>query len=204
MIENIIVTFIVAIGGPIAVLWFKYKINNKSKKKTKESLRNHIFFSDIRYMVDVTSWKLDFQGKETRSAMVRKFIRIMLKSYERNYRDLVDKVIDKKDLSACDYNNTLTNVVVKYERESREANIPITFINKFSSWHTPRLKQIKETTEFITRSEVYDTSIEKTSAVLSIVGMLLHITLMDAVETLNNMNGELDNILENMSPLDFK
>ena len=204
MVENIIVTFIVAIGGPIAVLWFKYKLSNKSTKKTKESLRNHIFFSDIRYMIDVTSWKLDFPGRETRSAMVRKFVRIMLKSYERNYRKLVDDVLDKKDVSSSDYNNTLTNIVVEYEKESRENNIPITFINKFSSWHTPRIKQIKETTEFITRSSVYDTSIEKTSAVLSIISMLLHITLMDAVDTLNNMNGELDNILNSMSPLDFK
>lgn len=204
MIENIIVTLIVAIGGPIAVLWFKYKLNNKSKKKTKESLKNHIFFSDIRYMIDITSWKLDFVGKKTRSAMVRKFVRIMLKSYEKHYRELVESVINKKELSSCDFNNTLTNVVVWYEKESRESNIPMTFINKFSSWHTPRIKQIKETTEFITRSSVYDTTIEKTSAVLSVVGTLLHFTLMDAVEILNNMNGELDNILNNMSPIDFK
>lgn len=204
MVENIIVTLIVAIGGPIAVLWFKYKLNNKSKKKTKESLKNHIFFSDIRYMIDITSWKLDFVGKKTRSAMVRKFVRIMLKSYEKHYRELVESVINKKELSSCDFNNTLTNVVVWYEKESRESNIPMTFINKFSSWHTPRIKQIKETTEFITRSSVYDTTIEKTSAVLSVVGTLLHFTLMDAVEILNNMNGELDNILNNMSPIDFK
>lgn len=203
MWENIIITLIVAVGGPIAVLWFKYKFS-VGKKKSKESLRNHIFFSDIAYMIDVSSWKLDYPDKVTRSAMVRKFIRIKLKSVERNFKKLVDDVIDGKDISSCDYNNTITKIVVEYEHEAREANIPITFINKFSSWHTPKIKQIREITEFITRSNVYDDVVEKTSAVLSIIIMVLHLTLMDADNTLNNMNGDLDNILDKMKPQDFK
>ena len=202
MWENIIITLIVAIGGPIAVLWFKYKLGIR-KKKSKDSLRNHIFFSEIAYMIDVSSWKLDYPDKPTRSAMVRKFIRIKLKSIERNFRALVDDVIDGKSISSSDYNNTITKIVVEYEREAREKKIPITFINKFSAWHTPKIKQIREITEFITRSNIYDDSVEKTSAVLSIIIMVLHLTLMDADNTLNNMNGDLDNILDKMKPQDF-
>lgn len=203
MFENIIVTFIIAIGGPIAVLWFKYKLN-LNKKKSKDSLRSHIFFSEIAYMIDVSARKIDYPKDPVRSAMVRKFIRIKLKSVERNFKNLVDEIIDGKVINGCDFNNTLTKAIVEYERESIEANIPLTFINNFSSWHTPKIKQIRELNEFISRSNIYDDSVEKTSAVLSVILMVLHLTLLDADNTLNNMNGDLDNILGKMKPQDFK
>lgn len=202
MIENIIITIIVAIGGPIAVIWFKDKLNMK-RKKSKDGLRSHIFFSEINYMIDVTSWKLEYNNNPTRTAMVRKFIRIKLKSIERNFKKLVDDAIDGKDISVCDYNNTITKIVVDYEREAREKRIPQQFINKFSMWHTPKIKQIRDITEFISRSNIYDGTIEKTSAVLDIILMTLHLTLMDADDTLNNMNGELDSVLSKMKPQDF-
>lgn len=119
MLENIIVTLIIAIGGPIGVIWFKHKLN-LSKKKSKESLRNHIFFSEVSYMIDVTAWKIDYPENPIRSAMVRKFIRIKLKAVERNFKQLVDDVMDGKNIGICDYNNTITRTVVEYEREAIE------------------------------------------------------------------------------------
>lgn len=202
MIENIVVTIIIAIIGPITAMWFKHRLNMK-RKKSKDSLRGHIFFSEIGYMIDVTSWKLDYPNNPTRSAMVRKFIRIKLKSIERNFKKLVDDVIDGKDINVCDYNNTITRIVVDYEREAREKRIPQQFINKFSVWHTPKIKQIRDITEFISRSNIYEGTVEKTSAVLDIIIMTLHLTLMDADDTLNNMNGDLDNVLSEMKPQDF-
>lgn len=201
IIENVIIALIIAVLGPVITILIKYKLKNI--KKTKESLRNHIFFNEIAYMIDVTSWKIDYEHNPIRSAMVRKFIRIKLKAIERNYKKLVDDIIDGKEIDISEYNNILTKIVVEYEREARDKKIPQVFINKFSQWHTPKIKQIREITEFIVRSSIYDDTVEKTSAILDIILMVLHLTLMDADNTLNNMNGDLDNVLKEMRVNDF-
>lgn len=201
IIENVIIALIIAVLGPVITILIKYKLKNI--KKTKESLRNHIFFNEIAYMIDVTSWKIDYEHNPIRSSMVRKFIRIKLKAIERNYKKLVDDIIDGKEIDIFEYNNILTKIVVEYEREARDKKIPQVFINKFSQWHTPKIKQIREITEFIVRSSIYDDTVEKTSAILDIILMVLHLTLMDADNTLNNMNGDLDNVLKEMRVNDF-
>lgn len=71
-------------------------------------------------------------------------------------------------------------------------------------WHTPKINQIRQLTEFISRSNIFDEQVEKTSAVLDIILMVLHLTLLDADYTLNNMNGDLDGVLEKMKLSDFK
>ena len=149
-------------------------------------------------MIDVSVSKISIPNSEIRTNMVRKFIRLKLKSVERNFRELVEDVVNGKKISSCDYNNCITKLVMEYENEARSCNIPELFINKFSVWHTPKINEIRDLTDFISRSSIYEDTHEKISAILNIILMVLHLTLMDAQNVVMSMNGELDGVLKNL------
>lgn len=204
--EGVIIALITAIVGPIMIFLIKYLIKPRPvpPKKRPEDLKSHIFFSEISYMIQVTTQNIHYPKDPVRSAMVRLFIRIKLKSIERHFKQLVDDVVVGKEISSCVFNNTITKAVVDYEAEAKERFIPEVFISKFSTWHTPKIKEMRDMIEYISRSTIYDNNIEKTCAVLDVILMVLHLTLMDAETTLYAMNGELNKDLEKKTPKDFQ
>jgi hypothetical protein len=196
--ESIIIAVITAILSPILVLFVKHRLDKKTHKSKKGNIKEHPFFSDIQYMIDVSIAKICIPTDLLRTKMIRKFLRIKLIAVQKNFHTLTELAGTNKSLSVHDYINCITNIVREYESESIKANIPEIFIRRFSEWHTPKIIIIKDLIEYICRSNIYDSEQEKLSAILDVIVMVLHLTMMDAEAVVGKMNGELSEQLEKL------
>ena len=197
---EIVSVIITAIVSPLLVIWLKNYYSSKKPKLKKSTIKEHPFFSEIQYMIDISIEKINIEDDILRTKMIRKFLKIKLLSTQKNFGELTNSSSLDVDssLATCDYINCITKIVRDYEMESIKNNVPEVFIRRFSEWHTPKIIIIRDLIEYICRSNIYDTDTEKLSAILDIVLMVLHLTMMDAEDTIKSMNGELTKQLEKL------
>jgi len=199
---EILTAIITAIVSPILVLTLTDFFKNKRRSyKTPKNIKEHPFFAEVRHMIDVSISKICIPENPKKTKLIRKFLKIKLQTIEANFLSLADKVEKNEKLCPTIYSFKITKIIKEYEAESDRQKIPDVFIRKFSQWHTPKIDLILETIDYITRSNIYDSDVEKLSAVLDVILMTLHITLMDTERVVTDMNGELAKVLEKQKDL---
>lgn len=193
--ENIIIAIITAIISPVLVLWLKHKFYNKPHYKNKGNIKDHPLFAELSYKLSVSINKICIPNDILKTKMVRKFLKFKLQAIENNFKQTAEMVSNGDHLTVNHYRNVITKIINDYESKAEADNIPEIFIRRFSEWHTPKVEIIKDVIEYICRSNIYASDAEKLSAVLDIILMVLHTTLMDIEHVANEMNGELSEIL---------
>jgi hypothetical protein len=194
---EVITAIITAIISPTLVLILTdfYKRKNRPYK-TPKNIKEHPFFAEVKYMIEISIPKICIPDNVKKTKLIRKFLKIKFQAIESNFLSLADKVEKREKICNTLYSFKIMKIIKEYEAESERQNIPDVFIRKFSQWHTPKIDLILETIDYITRSNIYDADAEKLSAVLDIILMTLHLTLMDTERVIADMNGELSKILD--------
>lgn len=186
------------------LVWFANYILNKWKKKQKDSippkLANHSFFTKMDYWINVFIPRIKVENK-LKQEMIIKFLNIKFTVFKEGFRELVENSCDKSKEEECScscvmrVNDIFYSLIKEYEEKARANGIPDMFIDKFAEWHANTVMITSTAINGILESNYYDNCHERMSAILEILIFGFHLTITDAMKTLNGLNGELEQVL---------
>ena len=112
------------------------------------------------------------------------------------------KLVDNEKLWANLHPNELKDIVIteimnivsSYEDKCKAEGIPELVIQKFNKWHETRVKFTVAGVKSVCSSQFYKDNRARMAAVLDILTVAFHDTILDAERTLNSLNGELNNL----------
>jgi len=164
-------------------------LNRSSKYKR---LKNHQFFILINYWINVEIDNIPVQNK-IKKRVISKFLKIKFNIFEKNFLDYINTV----DSNTNDVNikKVFLDCISEYEEEAVRKYIPIIFIDKFREWHSCHIEIAFEALKSIGESCFYDSPYEKIAASLDILLFAFRLTIIDAEKTINDLNGELEQVL---------
>lgn len=201
-------TIIVAAVIYLLVKYFSNLINNKIEKekekieiKQEEQIEHfglgsiqvlketHPYFSKIDNLINV---KLPFTkiGGPVRTMIFRDVLKIFYETAKRkNYRLLDEHITLENFLSK---NREYLNMLVEESSETmRNYGIPEIVIEKFWEWNYKRHEYVMSNLSDIDSSAVFGSVVEKQYAALNLYQSASYFVLMDAENTLKNLNGDL-------------
>ena len=163
------------------------------KKSNKAILKKHMFFEKSEYWLNyqIGSIELPSHRKEK---MAKKF----LSNYVTIFRDMLNDYINKGDY---DNPSELINLYLKGMNEVRSSSIslgiPELFLDKYEQYQNAQTVAIYEQLKSISYSSFYKTNMDKIIAIFDTITYAFIYVILNAEETLVNMNGTLEKALEN-------
>lgn len=166
----------------------------KAHKLKNSELKSHPFFTRMRYHLQITIPNIKIENSKKKK-MIITFLKIKFETwYDAYYADIINnsnKFNRREDrVPLCLY------CVKQYEEKIREKGIPEIFIRKFSEWHKHHVDIAVDGIENIWQNDFYSSIEEKKAAELDLLLAAFAYTIVDVQKTLNDFNGELDEILE--------
>lgn len=185
------------------------KVVEVNKNKREKSLSEHIFFIEMEKWAkhDINKIKIDSENKKI---IVTNFLRIKFNTFQKLLKDYIinaEQILSINNDYKCDdiiglflkgiedYNNEAKVVEIRIGNRIMKG-IPETFIKKFDEWHTPHIEIVTESIKNIINNEIYADEYIKLVAILEVFYIAFRLTILDAMYTLNNLNGELDKEIE--------
>ena len=201
-------TIIIAAVIYLLIKYFSNLINNKIEKekekieiKPEEQIEHfglgsiqvlketHPYFSKIDNLINV---KLPFTkiGGPVRTMIFRDVLKIFYETAKRkNYRLLDEHITLENFLSK---NREYLNMLVEESSETmKNYGIPDIVIEKFWEWNYKRHEYVMSNLSDIDSSAVFGSVVEKQYAALNLYQSASYFVLMDAENTLKNLNGDL-------------
>ena len=201
-------TIIIAAVIYLLIKYFSNLINNKIEKekekieiKQEEQIEQcglgsiqvlketHPYFSKIDNLINV---KLPFTkiGGPVRTMIFREVLKIFYETAKRkNYRLLDEHITLENFLSK---NREYLNMLVEESSETmKNYGIPDIVIEKFWEWNYKRHEYVMSNLSDIDSSAVFGSVVEKQYAALNLYQSASYFVLMDAENTLKNLNGDL-------------
>lgn len=201
-------TIIIAAVIYLLIKYFSNLINNKIEKekekieiKQEEQIEHfglgsiqvlketHPYFSKIDNLINV---KLPFTkiGGPVRTMIFRDVLKIFYETAKRkNYRLLDEHITLENFLSK---NREYLNMLVEESSETmKNYGIPDIVIEKFWEWNYKRHEYVMSNLSDIDSSAVFGSVVEKQYAALNLYQSASYFVLMDAENTLKNLNGDL-------------
>ena len=201
-------TIIVAAVIYLLIKYFSTMIDNKIKKENQKTeikheeqvehlglgslqilKETHPYFSKIDNLITV---KLPFTkiGGPVRTLIFRDVLKVFYETSKNiNYRLLDDHITLENFLSK---NREALNDIIKESTETMENyGIPKIVIEKFWEWNYKRHEYVINTLSDIDSSTIFNSIVEKQYAALNLYQSTSYFVLMDAENTLKNLNGDL-------------
>lgn len=198
-------TVIIAAVIYLLIKYFSAIIDGKVKKgeeKIKETQVEHLELGSIQLLKDVHPYftKIDNLieiklpitriGGPVRTLIFRDILKIFyetakavnIKLLEQNIT--LDNFLQKNEES-------LNEIVCQSKSKMREEGVPEVVIEKFWQWNYKRHEYVAATLSDIDSSTVFHSAIEKQCAALNLYQNACYFVLMDAENTLKNLNGDL-------------
>lgn len=163
------------------------------KKSNKSILKKHMFFEKAEYWLNYQIGCIELPSNR-KEKMAKKF----LSNYVTVFRDMLNNYINKGD-----YNDPseLINLYLKGMNEVRDTSIslgiPEIFLEKYEQYQNAQTIAIYEQLKSITYSSFYKTNMDKIVAIFDTITYAFIYVILNAEETLRNMNGVLEKALEN-------
>lgn len=177
--------------------------------KRKRSLSEHVFFIEMDKWVKYDLNKIKISS-ESKRIVVTKFLKIKFKTFTRLLKDYItnaEQILNtNSDYKCDDIIELFFRGIDEYNSLARETEIrignrimkgvPEIFIRKFDEWHTPHIEIVVESIKNIINNEIYIDEYIKLIAILEVFYIAFRLTILDAMQTLNDINGELDKEIE--------
>lgn len=166
----------------------------RKKGRRKRELLKHPFFSHAR---DVQRWarKLPIPDRMRQEAF-QDLVGIKLAIWPRE----LEKLVRELDIAKLDADGlkrvlhlSIDSIVDDYGRIARERGIPALVVAKFNKWHSSAVDSAHAFIDSICDSDWRDTT-DMMAAMLSWMLAALDQTIIDAEETLADINGEMDGL----------
>lgn len=161
-------------------------------KSDKKKLKNHMFFEKCAYWLNyqIDNIELPSQRKEK---MAKKF----LSNYVIKFREMLTSYINDGNFDHPEDLLKLYFKTMKYVRDSSLAiGIPQLFLDKYDEYQDAQTLAINEELKSIVSSSFYKTNMDKIIAIFDVITYAFIYVILNAEESLTNMNGELEKALE--------
>lgn len=197
MLNNNADKIIVGLGSAAFLFISMYIIfvylRNKNSNKNFDN-RNHRFFTKAKFWKTIYIPNLEMNiNNPKKNRMVKTFLTVMIESYEKN---LLNDLCVKAVSCCCDKMPKLfVDIIKEYEQTARDKEIPELFIESFRKWHEPAMNFMIDFSSNICRADFIPCN-QKVHVILDILTAAFELTLIDAVQTIKNINGELDAALD--------
>lgn len=177
----------------LAIIHF-FQIKKKSSNhQIKLSIKDHPFFSKMKYFKDVIIPSLNFRlNNPKKEELIKKFLIIKFDVFSTGMRESAS--CPDKESSLHNLENKIIDLIRFCETRAAIEGVPDIFIQKFKHWHIPRNAFILHNVSDICKTD-YLTCDEKLNIILNIMITIFDLTLIDAVKTAKSLNGELDAVL---------
>lgn len=77
------------------------------------------------------------------------------------------------------------------------SGLPVIFLEAFHRWHSPILEMCNVSVSQVVKNEIFPSEMGKLLAILEILFIFLRLTIIDAKESMNELNGELESYIQN-------
>lgn len=172
-------------------------IQNESEQNVISSLKEHEFFSNATFKMNVEIPILQICADHPRR---QQLFRDLLLFKIKNMHDCCVEIVNSDMLYytgnqwASVINDKLEKMLMEFEENARSHKVPEIAIKKFSLWHHGTLSIIRNHVRSLASSEVYTNNASRTSTFLMLMNLLLTTTVADAETNLININGELSGL----------
>lgn len=132
-----------------------------------------------------------------RTRIFKDMLRMKFSCWQVTAQQAVDYIINNKvkdDQIGSIMCRSVSGIIESYSRSWKSAGIPQIVADKFHSWHLARGKVLAEQTEHVAVSHCYSSPTERLNAILELHCAMLVSTVLDAENTIINLNGELSGI----------
>lgn len=202
MAELTTTTVIIAAVIYLLIKYFSNIIDGKIVKKEKideidhlelgslQALKQlHPYFNKVDNLIEV---KLPITkiGGPIRTLIFRDVLKIFYETGKETFNNLLDENITKENFLQKNL-KALNHLVKETNQRMDEMGIPIVVKEKFWEWNGKRHEYTMNTLSDISSSTVFDTVLEKQYAALNLYQSVSYFVLMDAENTLKNLNGDL-------------
>jgi len=179
------------------VLYFAWKFGNiylsKLEVAKETNLINHGLFPYIEqcYKLGIENFKIE---NPLKSRIYKIMMKVKMKVIGDKCKEFIRNNAGEK-WSAKELKNKnmelLTSIVETYENEWRKIGIPDFIIEIFRKWHMPRIQGVVDAVEHICESDYYTTNTMKQASVLFAYYNGVHIAMIDAHASFNELNGHV-------------
>ena len=187
--------------GAIAVfLAYKYFMGKMTIGKINKPV-NHDFFNKIIYERDMKLpvIKLNHKGKycQGRTEIFKDMLRTKYTKWHDSTKQLMMCECLPKLTSTELHTKVISSIMLfvdDYEKSWKDEGIPEIVISRFKEWHEQHTTILVSAISSICVGQCFNTNEEKLNAVLEIHKALIILTVLDAENTLGNLNGELSGL----------
>lgn len=157
----------------------------KQPAKQPCDMKQHPLFQRMKYFREIKINSLNFSTPKKQD-LFRKALLIKF--------DISEKIIREQLFNNKVSRNLFLDIINGYENAWNTERFPKIFIDKFRKWHNPRLIEGNEQLNFILDSTFHQGD-EKIVAILDLCLHLYNWTIIDAEQSLSQLNGELEKAL---------
>lgn len=155
-------------------------------------LYSHPIFQKLDYWIDIQIDCIRLSSK-----IKQNMIRVFLKLYFKEFRDMLRKYINSGDYKNPEKMiNIYVNVLHNVESKSTLNSIPNVFIEKYKLMEKDHLLSTYKNIENIIISNFYTDYFDKSVALLDIFMYHFVFIILSSEETLNQLNGQMERALE--------
>lgn len=165
------------------------KVDNVDYGSISQLKQLHPCFNKINSIIEIKLPMIKVGGK-VRTIIFQDVLKIFYKSGEEIFLKLLDKNITKENFLNENL-KAINDIVTLSNKKMKEEGIPEVVIHKFWEWNAKRHEYMISTLSDINSSSVFDSIVEKEYAVLNLYQNNCYFVLMDAENTLKNLNGDL-------------
>jgi hypothetical protein len=197
----------IALAIAITVLFFGVQFASEKFRiwKQKQELdfvsdpMCHGFWKKSKYLLD---YKIDIFRLQMavycpgRAEIFSDMLRIKVKNWEQGLREIMPHLEDKgKQEVAASFNDAILKLIGVYLREWESTGIPRLVIDKFNKWHDSHTNILFDSIDSIAKGTSYSSSLEMINVLLEINQTMLAVLIVDAENTLKELNGELSGVV---------
>lgn len=176
--------------------------------EARKPLTEHPFFSDMLKWErrDIPALVIK---SELKRLVVVEFLKIKFRVFREMLRDYVANAESAmsagQDFSCDSVQQLFLDGIDRYNDEARKTQIvknnrimqgiPEMFLTKFDKWHSPHVDMIAESIGKICNNEIYPDDRSKLLSIIEIFYIAFNLTVIDAIGSINELNGELEKLL---------
>lgn len=167
-------------------------LNIVNRLKKQPSLKQHSFFVAVEHYINIELANLPIEN-ELKKRVVVAFMTTQLRTFSDTAMELVDNV---NVLSIDECEKTLIKCLSEAEDDALKKGIPSIFIEKYRKWNSENIKIMIDSVNQICSSKFYLTNYDKMLAILDVLKYSFRVMIIDAEQTINELNGDLERALK--------
>lgn len=162
------------------------------KTVDKIHLTRHLFFNNVKRWLGFNIDKIEFPNSKRKERMVKRYLENYVSTFGRVLKEYIDN---------ADYDNPsdLIDIYLKTMKDVRSSSIsigiPDIFLEKYDELQKAQTVAIHDQLNNIVASTFYRTNLSKISAMFDVFNYAFTYNILNAEDTLKNVNGELEKAL---------